>query len=74
MTPEIFAPSIAAHSKAFTDWLGKDSDRPFVVAADSRDEALAFLAWMFEQTDAGATRGRSRMEMKGWWTRPGSNR
>jgi hypothetical protein len=54
MTPEIFAPSIAAHTKAFTAWLEKDSDRPFVVAADSRDEALAFLACMFEQTDVGS--------------------
>lgn len=54
MTPEIFAPSIAAHTKAFTDWLAKDSERPFVVAADSRDEALAFLACIFEQTDAGS--------------------
>ena len=43
MTPEIFAPSIAAHAKAFNEWLAKDSDKPFVVAADSRDEALAFL-------------------------------
>lgn len=54
MTPEVFAPSIAAYTKPFTTWLGKASDRPFVVAADSRDEALAFLACMFEQTDAGS--------------------
>src|SRR5690242_19472371 len=54
MTPEVFAPSIAAHTKTFSEWLGKDSDRPFVVAADSRDEALAFLACTFEQTDAGS--------------------
>jgi len=52
MTPDIFAPSIAAHGKAFKEWLAKDSDKPFVVAADSRDEALAFLACMFEQMDA----------------------
>lgn len=51
MTPEIFAPSIAAHTEAFKDWLAKDSDKPFVIAADSRDEALAFLACMFAQTD-----------------------
>lgn len=51
MTSEIFAPSIAAHGKAFNEWLAKDSDKPFVVAADSRDEALAFLACMFEQMD-----------------------
>ena len=51
MTPEIFAPSVAGHAKAFKEWLAKESDKPFVVAADSRDEALAFLACMFEQTD-----------------------
>jgi addiction module HigA family antidote len=51
MTPEIFAPSIAAHTKAFKEWLAKDSEKPFVVTADSRDEALAFLARIFEQTD-----------------------
>lgn len=54
MTSDIFAPSIAAHTKTFTDWLGKDSTKPFVVAADSRDEALAFLACMFQQTDVGS--------------------
>lgn len=54
MTPEIFAPSIAAHTKAFTEWLAKDSEKPFVVTADSRDEALAFLACIFEQTDVEA--------------------
>ena len=51
MTPEIFAPSIATHSKAFKEWLAKDGAKPLIVAADSRDEALAFLACMFEQTD-----------------------
>jgi addiction module HigA family antidote len=51
MTPEIFAPSIAAHGKAFKEWLAKDTNKPYVVAADSRDEALAFLACMFEQMD-----------------------
>jgi addiction module HigA family antidote len=51
ITPEIFAPSIAAHTKAFKEWLAKDSEKPLVVTADSRDEALAFLASMFEQTD-----------------------
>lgn len=54
MTPDIFAPSIATHSEAFTTWLGKDSDRTFGVAADSRDEALAFIACMLEQADAGS--------------------
>lgn len=48
LTSEIFAPSIAAYRGTFKDWLYKPSDRPFVVAADSRDEALAFLACLFD--------------------------
>ncbi len=48
LTPEIFAPSIAAYRGTFKAWLEKPSDRPFVVAADSRDEALAFLACLFD--------------------------
>jgi hypothetical protein len=48
LTPEIFAPSIAAYRDTFKKWLDKPSDKPFVVAADSRDEALGFLACLFE--------------------------
>jgi addiction module HigA family antidote len=48
LTSEIFAPSIAAHRDAFKAWLEMPSDKPFVVAADSRDEALAFLACLFD--------------------------
>jgi addiction module HigA family antidote len=48
LTPEIFAPSIAAYHDKFKAWLGKPSDQPFVVAADSKDEALAFIACLFD--------------------------
>ena len=51
LTPEIFAPSIAAYRGTFKTWLDKSSDRPFVVTADSRDEALAFLACLFDDDD-----------------------
>jgi addiction module HigA family antidote len=57
MTPAIFEPSITAHRDAFKDWLKKDSDRPFIIAADSRDEALSFLACLFQDADA-ASRSR----------------
>ena len=41
----IFAPSIAAHLTGFKKWLEKDpGEGPFTVAADSREEAIAFLA------------------------------
>ncbi|MRR07494.1 MAG: addiction module antidote protein, HigA family, partial [Deltaproteobacteria bacterium] len=51
MTSEIFAPSIAAYRGTFKAWLEKQSERPFVVAADSRDEALAFLACLFDDEE-----------------------
>lgn len=51
LTPEIFAPSIAAHRDSLRSWIDKPSERPFVVAADSREEALAFLACLFEDDE-----------------------
>ncbi len=57
MTPEIFAPSITAHRGAFKAWLDKPSDRVFVVAADSRDEALAFLSCLFRDAEIAAQAG-----------------
>lgn len=51
LTPEIFAPSIAAHWDKLKTWLKKPSDRLFVVAADSRDEALAFLACLLDDEE-----------------------
>ncbi len=50
LTPAIFGPSLAAYRGAFRDWLGQQlPGRPFTVAADSRDEALAFLSCLFEE-------------------------
>lgn len=51
MTPEIFAQSIATYQGKFKAWLEKPSERPFVVAADSQDEALAFLACLFDDEE-----------------------
>jgi len=51
LTREILAPAIAAYLRDFKSWLEKPSDRPFVIAADSRDEALAFLACLFDDED-----------------------
>jgi len=51
LTPEVFAPSIAAYRATLKAWLERPSDRPFVVAADSRDEALAFLACLFDDEE-----------------------
>ena len=51
LTPEIFASSVAAYRDEFKKWLDKPSKKPFYVAADSRDEALAFLACLFDNED-----------------------
>jgi len=44
LTPEVFQPSVDAYRQKVKRWLGSKPDRPFVVAADSKDEATAFLA------------------------------
>ena len=49
MTPMIFSSSLAAHRDTFGKWLEQPPGRLFTVAADSRDEALAFLACLFEE-------------------------
>ena len=54
MTAAIFAPSIVAHLDAFKKWLGAPSARPFRVTADSREEAVAFLACLLRHEDAPA--------------------
>jgi addiction module HigA family antidote len=51
LTPEIFAPAVAAHRGTIKTWLDNPSDRPLVIAADSRDEALAFLACLFDDEE-----------------------
>ncbi len=51
LTPDIFATSITAYRDTFKAWINKPSDRPFVVAADSHDEALAFLACLFDDEE-----------------------
>jgi addiction module HigA family antidote len=54
MSPEFFAPSIAAHRGKLKAWLDKASDRVFVVSADSKDEALAFLTCLFRDPEIAA--------------------
>ena len=54
MTSAIFEPSIIAYRDTLKEWLTKPSEKPFVVAADSIDEALAFLACLFQDKDIAA--------------------
>ena len=48
MVPSIFESSIIAYREKFKRWLENPNKAPFVVAADSKDEALAFLACLFQ--------------------------
>ena len=52
MTATIFAPSIVAHLRSVQEWLATPSNRAFSVAADSREEAVAFLACLLRHEDA----------------------
>ena len=51
MTAAVFAPSLARHGRAFREWLIAPPDRPFTVAADSKEEAVAFIACLLHQDD-----------------------
>ena len=57
ITPEIFESSIVAYRNTFQEWLEKQSERPFVVTADSKGEALAFLACLFQDNSIAAQWG-----------------
>ena len=54
MTDAIFAPSLSRHRDVFRRWLAASPDRPFTVAADSREEAAAFIACLLRQDDLPA--------------------
>ena len=55
MTPKTLEPSVTAHLERFTKWLEKPpSVGPLTVAADSREEAVAFVACLFRHHDAPA--------------------
>ena len=44
LSPQLFAPAVERNSERFRAWLAESPARPFTIAADSRDEAIAFLA------------------------------
>ena len=59
MSPAIFESAVTANLSAFKDWRTAPSESPFIVAADSVGEALAFLNCVFEQ-DGIASKSRDR--------------
>jgi hypothetical protein len=48
LSKELFRASIEAHKNNFENWLKQPPSRPLVVAADSEEEALAFVACALE--------------------------
>ena len=52
MSAQIFAPAVAAHRDDFRKWIERTPDRPLTVAADSREEAVAFVACLLSSDDA----------------------
>ena len=51
LSPRLFAPAVERHCGRFREWLVDSPVRPFTIAADSRDEAIAFLACLMGQED-----------------------
>ncbi|ANU15692.1 hypothetical protein BBI11_00670 [Planococcus maritimus] len=51
LTTAIFTSSIVASRDLFKEWINNSPSRPFVVAADSKGEALAFLSCLFEEEE-----------------------
>lgn len=44
LSAKLFEPAVEAHRTRLHDWLASPNERPFVVVADSVDEATAFLS------------------------------
>lgn len=51
MSPDIFNQAITTHRSTFDSWLRSDPERPLLVTADSKDEALAFTACLFNDRE-----------------------
>lgn len=47
LTPDLFADAVAQHAKLFARWLDNPPSTPYLVSADSREEALAYLYCLF---------------------------
>jgi len=52
ISPKIFENNIAHHQQRIEQWLDNESSEPLFITADSKDEALAFLASTALNTDA----------------------
>ena len=53
LTPALFNVSVERFSKDLKSWLNGEPGRPFIIAADSREEALAFLRCFAQSGKSG---------------------
>lgn len=51
ITEMMFTPAVDMHLADFKRWLDKPGDRPLTIAADSAEEAVAFVACLFRHSD-----------------------
>src|SRR3989442_12985987 len=58
---ELFAPSVERHKGTMKSWLGKEPSSSLIVCADSKIEALAFLACLFDFDDFAAAGFKDRI-------------
>ena len=54
LTAELFSPSMAVYREKVEKWLTSEPASPLVVAADSKGEAIAFLACLFREFSASS--------------------
>ena len=54
LTAELFSPSVAVYREKVEKWLTSEPASPLVVAADSKGEAIAFLACLFGEFAASS--------------------
>jgi addiction module HigA family antidote len=55
LSKELFRDSVESHKKTLTDWLKQPASRPLLITAASEDEALAYLACLFENIEGAET-------------------
>lgn len=51
LSAKLFDPTVEAHRTRLHEWLASPNDRPFVVLADSVDEATAYLSQALKEPD-----------------------
>jgi len=60
LSPVLFDSAVEHFSKDFKDWLDSPPDRPYIIAADSRDEALAFITCLIQHVETSGDRQDDR--------------